>query len=57
MRWLWTFLKLVSGVALTVCLLGLGLVFVIPPWMEYGPTLLATLVLAGIVYFVSNRQL
>ena len=57
MRWLWTLLKVVSGVALTVCLLGLGLVFVFPPWMEYAAMLLATLVLAGIVYFVSNRQL
>ena len=57
MRWLWTLLKVVSGVTLTVCLLGLSLAFVFPPWMEHGALLVAGVVCAGIVYFLSDRQL
>lgn len=57
MQWLWILLKILSGVALTVGLLGLGLAFVFPPWMEHGAMLAAGLVIAGVVYFVSDRQI
>jgi hypothetical protein len=57
MQWLWILLKILSGVALTVGLLGLGLAFVFTPWMEHGAMLAAGLVIAGVVYFVSDRQI